>query len=128
MPEATIYYSDTGKTPKDNDLYRYIGDFEITGTKTIKAVAMFDGARSEYVTVTINQKEITLEEAIEQNSLEIKMGGDAYWTAKFVDSAPVGGQCARSGLIDDNGESWMEVMVTGAGALSFWCKTSCEHD
>ena len=128
MPEATIYYSDTGKTPKENDLYLYTGDFEITGTKTIKAVAMFDGARSEYVTVTINQKEITLEEAIEQNSLEIKMGGDADWTAKFVDSAPVGGQCARSGVIDDDGESWMEVKVSGAGALSFWSKTSCEHD
>ena len=128
MPEATIYYSDTGKTPKENDLYLYTGDFEITDTTTIKAVAVFNGARSEYVMVVVNQKEITLEEAIEQDSLQVKMGGNAGWIARYVDSAPVGGECARSGVIDDDGESWMEVKVSGAGALSFWSKTSCEHD
>ena len=128
MPEATIYYSDTGKTPKENDLYLYTGDFEITDTTTIKAVAVFNGARSEYITVVVNQKEITLEEAIEQDSLQVKMGGNAGWIARYVDSAPVGGECARSGVIDDDGESWMEVKVSGAGALSFWSKTSCEHD
>ena len=125
---ATIYYSDEGKTPKQNETYRYKGSFVITNTTTVKALAVFAGEKSEYVTVTIEKKVLTIEEALDGNVVGVNTGGAASWIPLFDKSAKEGGHCVKSGNVPHNSVSWMEANVLGAGTISFWCKTSCEHD
>ncbi len=60
---AAIYYSTTGTTPRTTDSFLYIGPFVIADTTTIKAVAVKDGVKSAYVTVTIAKKSLSLAEA-----------------------------------------------------------------
>ena len=130
---ATIYYADDGTTPKIREEYLYTGPFTITDTTTIKAVAVYGGLKSKYTTLTIEKKPLTLEEALG--------GGDGV-TVETSESVPwmpvvLNGQdarspsdvfVARSGAIGDRTNTWLTATVEGAGTMSFWCKTSCEHD
>ena len=126
---ATIYYSDEGSTPKLNEDYLYNGAFTVTDTTTIKAVAVFEDVKSAYTTVTITKKVLTFEEALGSCSkVEFSSNGTLPWLPVFDAEAKAGGQCARSGAIGDSNSSWLTAQVAGAGTLSFWCKTSCEHD
>ena len=65
MAYISFYYSEDGTTPKIDADYLYESPFEITDTATIKAVAVFEGVRSSYITVTIKRETLPLEEAIE---------------------------------------------------------------
>ena len=126
---AAIYYSDEGATPKIDNDYLYEAPFEITDTVTIKAVAVFEGVKSAYVTVTIARESLPLEVAVEASGI-IKVGTDPSvpWRAVVTESAKIGGHCARSGSIGNRSSTWMSASVSGAGTLSFWGKVSCEHD
>ena len=125
---ATVYYSKTGATPKTTDAYKYTGAFEITDTTTIKAVAVKNGLKSEYVTAVITKRTVTLAEAVGAGALVFTSGGDAEWKVETDAAAKLDGMCARSGAIGDSESSWLETTVTGAGEFSFWWKASCEHD
>ena len=130
---ATIYYSAKGTTPRLTDAYKYVDPFVITGTTTIKAVAVKGDQKSTYVTAIITKKTLTLADAVNAPSLTFTTGGVATWEPVADASAVTGGESARSGAMGlsetaDGNISWMEVSVVGAGTLSFSWKVDCEWD
>ena len=126
---AAIYYTDDGTTPRLNDDYLYTGPFTITDTTVIKAIAVFQELRSGYVTTTIEKHTLTFEEALGSvEGVAFATGGDALWSPIVYDAAKRGDICAKSGAIGNKAETWLSATVEGAGAMTFWCKTSCEHD
>lgn len=125
---ATVYYSTTGSTPKTTDAYKYTAPFTITGTTTVKAVAVKNGLKSAYVTAVITKKTVTLADAVGAGALTFTTGGDAVWTIKTDASAKMDGMCVQSGEIADSQTTWIETTLSGAGTLSFWWKANCEDD
>ncbi len=67
-----------------------------------------------------------LSDALDAPGLEFSTGGDAEWTVQG-EVAHGGGSALKSGAIGDMQETWVETSVDGAGAVSFWWKTSSEH-
>ena len=126
---VAIYYTDDGSTPRLNDSYLYTGPITITGTTTFKAVAVIGDVQSDYETVTITQKLLTLEEALDLGEgIAIETGEALPWTPVFDSSAKVGDATARSGTIGNRTNTWLSASVLGAGTMTFWYKVSCEHD
>ena len=105
----------------------------LSDTATVKAVAVVDGVKSEYMTGTITKRLLTLAEATGAVDLVFTTGGDAVWTP-IADATAQSGLSARSGEIGDSagyGEyttSWIETSVSGAGTLTFAWKVECEFD
>ena len=131
-PGATIYYSPKGVTPRITSAYQYTGPFTIADTATIKAVAVLDGVKSEYVTATITKRALTLAEAAGAPDLAFTTGGDAEWTPE-IDATSPDGYSAQSGTIGDAvgapyATSWLQTVVSGAGTISFRWKVVCEWD
>ena len=128
---ATIYYTTNGVTPRLTAAYAYSGPFVITGTCTIKAVAVLDGVKSEYMTATITKRTLTLAEAASADttsaSLQFTTGGDSDWMP-IGDATAATGLSAQSGVIGDEAETWMQTSVSGAGTFSFRWKVDCEWD
>ena len=127
---AKIYYRTDGKTPKTNDTYLYTGAFTVADTVEIKAVAVYDEVKSEYVTATITKKTLTLAGALglgDATDVALTTGGDADWTP-VADATATLGMSARSGAAGDEGESWLKATVNGAGVFAFKWKTDCEYD
>ena len=126
---ATIYYSAQGKTPKHNDNYLYHGEFEINDTAVVKAIAVFGALKSGCVTATITKEVITLEEVLDVgDKVDILTSDQHPWLPKVDDNAKVGDASAKSGIIGDNGSSWMAAQFVGAGTVTFWNRVSCEDD
>jgi hypothetical protein len=126
---VAIYYTDDGSTPRLKDNYLYTGPITVTETTTFKAVAVIGDVQSQYETVTITQKLLTLEEALDVGEgITIETGEALPWTPVFDSSAKVGDASARSGAIGNKANTWLSASVSGAGTMTFWCKTSCEHD
>ena len=128
---AVIYYSPNGVTPRLTESFRYTGPFTITDTATIKAVAVLDGVKSEYMTATITKRTLSLGDAASANvtsaALPWTTGGDADWTP-IVDATAASEFSVRSGVIGENAETWMQTVVSGAGTFSFSWKVDCEWD
>ena len=125
---ASLYYTTNGATPKKSSKYLYAGPFVVHDTVIVKAVAVKDGANSEYATATITKRTLTLADALDVGSAAtVSTGGEAEWSP-VPDATAVGGFSAQSGELDDEGASWVQVAVSGPGRLSFRCRTSCEHD
>ena len=124
---AVIYYSPKGATPRLTDAYMYTGPFAITDTATIKAIAVLEGVRSEYVTSTITKRTLSLAEAAGAAELSFTTGGDADWTP-VADATAASGLSAQSGAIGDEAETWMQASVSGTGTFSFRWKVDCEWD
>jgi RHS repeat-associated protein len=63
------------------------------------------------------------------STLAFTTGGDGNWCQSWP--AYYDGDCACSGGISDDNESWMQTTVQGAGTLTFWWKVSsesgCDH-
>jgi len=126
---VTIYYSAAGKTPKQTDSYLYSEPFTITDSATIKAVAVFGKLKSEYVTVAITKKLLTLEDAVDaSNSIVFETSDENPWVPILDDGAKIGDGIAKSAAIGNDGNTWLTATVEGSGTLSFWCKVSCEQD
>ena len=126
---ALIYYSDDGATPKIDDDYLYDAPFTINDTTVIKAVAVFEGVRSDYVTVTITKEDKSLNAVLDApDSVTIASDPAVPWQSVANDAAKVGGSSARSGAIGNRTNTWLSATVEGAGTMIFWCKVSCEHD
>ena len=133
---AAIYYSPRGATPRLTDAYLYTGPFAITDTATIKAIAVLEGVRSDYVVATITKRGLVLGEAASADAdgaaLNWTTGGDAQWTP-VSDATATSGLSAQSGAIGDaTGEefstTWLQTEVSGAGTISFQWKVDCEWD
>ena len=132
---AEIYYTTNGRTPRVAEANRYKGAFTISDTATIVAVAVKGDSQSEYVEVTITKvipEPLTLAGVLDEPKLAaVATGGDAEWLPIDDATAKVGGSCAVSGVLDDNGEeesTWLEAKVYGKGTLTFWWRVSCEPD
>ena len=65
--------------------------------------------------------------ALDAPSLTWTTGGDANWQGQ-ESIAHDGVDAARSGVIPDSSESWIETTVTGPGTLTYWWKVSSEED
>ena len=124
---VAIYYSVNGATPRLTEAYRYTGPFAITDTTTIKAVAVLEGVKSEYVTATITKRTLTLSEASGAAGLTFTTGGDADWMPAS-DVTAANGLSAQSGAIGDDAETWMQTVISGAGMFAFQWKVNCEWD
>ena len=126
--DAVIYYSTTGKAPKLTDKNRYAGPFTITGTTKIYAVAV-KGDVTAFTIATISKQELTLEYAL---GVDDKVGvstSSEYSWVPVADAGAERGYCAVSALpAEDDMNSWIELTVSGAGRLTFKCRTSCEWD
>lgn len=126
MEDAVIYYSTKG-TPRLTDAYRYNGKFTIADTTTIKAIAVKDGVKSEYITATITKRILTLAEGAGAVGLEFRTAGDAVWTP-IADASSANGLAVQSGTIVSEEETWLETDVSGMGTFSFCWKVDCEWD
>ncbi len=127
LPEAIIYYSTNGATPRPTEANRYKGAFNITDTTTIKAFALFDDIKSTYSSAVITKRGLTLAEAVGAKDLVFTTGGDAEWIP-VVDETTANGYCAESGAIGLESVTWMETSVTGPGTFSFDWMVDCEED
>ncbi len=132
---AEIYYTTNGRTPRIADANRYTGPFTIVDTATIVAVAAKGEKTSEYVEATITKvipEPLTLAGVLDESKLaDVTTGGDAEWLPIDDETAKVGGACAVSGALGEDGEeesTWIEVKVYGNGTLTFWWRVSCEPD
>ena len=130
---ASIYYTTNGNTPKLSAKYLYSAPFTVYDTIKVKAIATKTGLdNSDAILVTITKLAMTQENAIgAKDGMIVTTGGDKNWEPVKDATAKSGALSAKSGLQgdDDNeGESWLQVAVNGPGILTFWAKTSCEHD
>ena len=129
MEGAAIYYTDDGSTPRMNDDYLYTEPIAIAETTTFKAIAVVGDVLSDYVTVTITKNPLTLEEVLDVGEgVAVATSAPIPWTPVFDSTAKVGDATVRSGAIGNRTNTWLSATVSGAGAMTFWCKTSCEHD
>jgi len=55
LPNAVIYYTTNGSSPRLNENYRYKGPFDVTGSAKIRAIAVFQTLKSEYVDASITK-------------------------------------------------------------------------
>ncbi len=69
----------------------------------------------------------TLAVALDQASLPWSAGGGTPWTGTFFPSHD-GIDSARSGVIGNSSESWLETSVTGPGTLGFWWRADSEEE
>ena len=126
---AMIYYSDNEVLPEIEDGYLYNAPFVISDTTVIKAVAVFEGVKSDCVTVTITKEDKSLNAVLDApDAVTIVSDPAVAWQPVVDEAAKIGGSSARSGAIGDRASTWLSATVEGAGAMTFWCKTSCEHD
>ena len=126
---AMIYYSDNEVLPEIEDGYLYNAPFVISDTTVIKAVAVFEGVKSDCVTVTITKEDKSLNVVLDApDAVTIVSDPAVAWQPVVDEAAKIGGSSARSGAIGDRASTWLSATVEGAGTMTFWCKTSCEHD
>ena len=85
----------------------------------------YGSATSSNASLTV-VPQLTLAEALDTTNLTWTTGGSAGWIAQTITTYD-GIDAARSGLITDSQESWMQTTVTnGPGTLNFWWKVSSE--
>ena len=126
---AVIYYSTNGVLPEIDEGHLYAAPFVIADTTVIKAVAVFEGVQSDCVTVAITKEVATLNVVLDApDSVTIASDSSVPWQPVVDEAAKIGGSSARSGAIGDRASTWLSATVEGAGTMTFWCKTSCEHD
>ena len=126
---ATIYYTTNGNTPKVTSANLYSAPFTIDETTTIRSLAV-KGDEKQYSTAVITKSsvDLTLQTALGNvDDVVVTTGGSAQWHA-IIDESTTSGLSVRSGEIQDNNESWLQVTVSGEGTIRFFSKTSCEHD
>ena len=127
---ARIYYTTNGTTPRLVERNLYLEPFAIGSTVHIKAIAVAEGLdQSLSATATLTKvDQLSLPLAIGAGGNLVTTDGDAVWAPVAVGTAPNGEMAARSGAIGEDGMSWMETTVIGAGTLSFWWRVSCVKD
>jgi len=105
----------------------YTAPFTISGTTTIKAVAIGGPFTSDVAISTISKRSLSISEAAGMIELDFSTAETAPWHP-IVDSSAESGVSAQSGSIGNNASTWMETSVRGAGEFSFWWRVDCEKD
>ena len=122
---ATIHYTLDGSTPTTESAI-YSGSFDLTGSATIKAIAVLDDHfDSDVVSAESVRAPWTPGECLNVSNCTFTIGGDATWF-RDMSVAHDGDAAMRSGAICDEQTSWIEMSVAGAGTLTFWWKVSSE--
>ena len=127
---AQIYYTTNGVTPKLTDKYLYTGSFTITDSISIKAIAVYDEMKSEYMTAEITRKDFTLAEVLGlESAVGVTLETDEAmpWIAILDASSPTG-MFAQSATIGNGEKTWIKAMMNGKGTFSFKWKVDCEDD
>ena len=124
---AEIFYSTNGVTPRPTAEFAYRGAFVVSTTTTVKAVAVMDGVKSDYVSAAFVRRELTLAEAAGAPELPFATCDNAAWTP-CLDETATSGMVATSGVIGERTNTWLETTVEGAGTLSFFWRVECEED
>lgn len=122
---ATIYYTTDGSDPMANGLI-CTGEFEITDTTAIRAVAIKNDYLPSYEAALTIVKKWTLAEAINVEGLPVSSEKPNDW---LFDNqvAHDGRMSVRSGEVPDDEAVDMRLSINGVGKLSFWWKVSCEE-
>lgn len=76
---------------------------------------------------TQNASGITLNKALDNNSLSFGTGGNNSWFAQTAIS-DFGGSAAQSGALGDSQSCWLQTTVVGPGTLNFYWKVSSEEN
>ncbi len=92
------------------------------GTYSVAASNVQGSVLSADATLTISP---TRAEAVDATGLTWTSGGASPWLAQTVVRND-GVDAAQSGATPNNGESWLETVVTGPGTLTFWWKVSSQ--
>jgi len=74
-----------------------------------------------------NSPGLTLNQALDNNSLAFTTGGGASWSGQTAESF-YGGSAGQSGALGDSQSAWVQTTVVGPGTLSFRWKVSSEAD
>ena len=132
---AKIYFTTNGTSPRTTDKFLYTKPFTIDQTTTVKAIAVYEGVKSDLATAVVTKKILTLAEGLglgEAQGVTVVTDGAAEWRT-IRDASAASGISVRSGQIGDatDGdwvESRLEVSVDGPGTFTFKWRVDCERD
>ena len=129
---AVIRYTTDGSVPNSHSS-KYMGAFEVTGTTTVKAIALkTDCTTSDVATLTI-AKEWCIGDALNDPDRQFVTDGVTGW-GRDTDVSHDGTESMRSGAIVDSvamgvySTSTLSTVVEGKGVVRFWWRASCEED
>ena len=131
---ARIYYTLDGSTPTSHST-RYAGTFYITGSCTLKAIALLGDYLNSEVSAKTITKEWTIGDTMGAPDHAFSTSGDngkAFY--RVVDASAPNGEAMHSGDIGDSGaygsfaRTVLSTTVMGPGTVSFSWKASCEDD
>ena len=124
--EGAVRYTVDGTIPSAMSEV-YSGPFEVTGSVTIRAIAIADDwFDSEISAATTKRAPWTIGEILNNADLSFSVDG-AEWV-RDRDVSHDGVASLRSGKIGDRERTCVSATVEGEGVISFWYKTSCEAD
>ena len=124
--EGAVRYTVDGTIPSAMSEV-YSGPFEVTGSVTIRAIAIADNwFDSEISAATTKRAPWTIGEILNNADLSFSVDG-AEWV-RDRDVSHDGVASLRSGKIGDRERTCVSATVEGEGVISFWYKTSCEAD
>ena len=113
-PGATIYYTTDGSEPNAETGVLYEGAFQVTGTTTIRAVAVaddwFDSAVAEAKTT---RSWTSLEESLGAAGFALATGGDANWIGDAVE------RCVKTA---GHAGGWLTASFEGPGVATYLLK------
>jgi hypothetical protein len=83
------------------------------------------GADCGWVDQVVFIGDVGLNQALDNQDLTFGTGGQSSWFGQKV-THYFGGSAAQSGFLNDGQASWVETMLVGPGAISFYWKVSSE--
>lgn len=131
---ARIFYTLNGNAPTPHST-RYAGAFYITGSCTVKAIALLSGCLDSEVAVKTVTKEWTIGDTMGVPDHAFTTSGDgdkAFY--RVADASATNGEAMHSGDIGNSSayglfaRTVLSTTVTGPGTASFSWRASCEDD
>jgi len=131
---ARIFYTLNGNAPTSHST-RYAGAFYITGSCTVKAIALLSGCLDSEVAVKTVTKEWTIGDTMGTPDHGFTTSGDgdnAFY--RVADASAPNGEAMHSGDIGNSSayglfaRTVLSTTVTGPGTASFSWRASCEDD
>ena len=131
---ARIFYTLNGNAPTSYST-RYAGAFYITGSCTVKAIALLSGCLDSEVAVKTVTKEWTIGDTMGTPDHAFMTSGDgdkAFY--RVADASAPNGEAMHSGDIGNSSayglfvRTVLSTTVTGPGTASFSWRASCEDD
>lgn len=125
---ASIFYTLDGSDPTSASML-YEGELYITGSCTLKAIALLDDhIDSEIAAETITKVWVIGDTMGAPDQAFTTSGDDGKAFYRVTDASAPNGEAMKSGAITHSQSSILSTTVTGAGTLTFAWRTSCEKD